>query len=62
MESELLVTKLRREGHSVVGATESCYFLGNYYGAQFNELVQLDSQSISYHYPVETISSPMRVL
>jgi hypothetical protein len=43
----------------VVGATvESSYFLGNCWFAQFNELEQLDPQSVTFHFPVEAISSP----
>ena len=43
----------------MVGATvESSYFLGNCWFAQFNELEQLDPQSVTFHFPVEAISSP----
>ena len=49
---------LRREGQSTETTVESRYFLGNYCFAQFNELEQLGSQSVTLHFPVETVSSP----
>ena len=52
---------LRRQGQRVVGATDS-YFFGNYCFAQFNELEQLDSQLVSFYFPVETVSSPYSIV
>ena len=47
----------------MVGATvESKYFLGTYRFAQFNELEQLGSQSVTFHFPVEAVSSPNEII
>ena len=55
-------TLLRREGQSAETTVESRYFLGNCCFAQFNELEHLGSPSVTFHFPVETVSSPRQII